>query len=376
MFQNTKRLLDYAESIGIPAAEVKIYHKGSEVFSERRGYFDDEKKIPLGEGALYNIYSCSKFITCTAALMLLEKGKFSLDDDVAEYLPAFGDMKVKKNGGIFKAERRMKVHQLFTMTSGMNYDCASEEVKRGILETEGKAPTVEMMKYLAKIPLEFEPGENWRYSLSHDVIGALVEVVSGVRFGEFVKANIFDPLGMKDSTYLLPESEHSRVCAHYRYNSAEKKYEYVGKRVQTFLFGEEYESGGAGIVSTVDDYMRFLEAMRCHKLISEEMTALMSKNHLTEKQGEACWASEGYGYGLGVRAPKTGSKRTDYGWGGAAGAFAAVDPVNDITLYYSQHVLTSPFAPLRKDYIEAAKLDLGFEAFEEDMFNFKGKTLA
>ena len=375
MFKNTKKLLDIAMGIGIPATEVSVYHKGKEVFRERRGV-SDEKGTVLKGNELYNIYSCSKFITCVAALKLFEEGKFSLDDDVAEYISAFGDMTVKKNGGIYKAEKRIKIRDLFTMTSGLNYNIASDEVKEGKKITEGRCPTVETMKYIAKIPLEFEPGETWNYSLSHDVIAALVEVVSGRRFGEYVKDAIFSPLGMKDTTYLLPSERLGEVCEQYRYNGAEKKYVNVGHEIQTYKLGSEYESGGAGAVSTVDDYMLFLEAMRLGKILREETQALMTKNHLSEKQRATYWGGAGYGYGLGIRVPLGDGKRTDYGWGGAAGAFAAVDPVNDITVYYSQHVIASRFGPIRKDFIEAAKLDLGFEAFVEDMYNGEGNALA
>ncbi len=373
MFENTKKLLDVSMGMGSPAAEVCIYHKGKEVFRERRGV-SDESGTALKGNELYNIYSCSKFITCTAALKLYEEGKFSLDDDIADYIPAFGDMTVKKESGIYKAEKRIKIHQLFTMTSGLNYNCGSEEVAEGKKMTDGKCPTVEMMKYIAKIPLSFEPGETWNYSLSHDVIGALIEVVSGKRFGEYVKDLIFDPLGMKDSTYLLSPERLPEVCEQYIYE--EGKYVNTGKEIQIYKLGSEYESGGAGVVSTVNDYMLFLEAMRLGKILNEETQALMTQNHITDEQRKTYWGSANYGYGLGIRVPLGDGKRTDYGWGGAAGAFAAVDPINDITVYYSQHVRKSPFAPIRKDFIEAAKLDLGFEAFVEDMYNGEGNTLA
>lgn len=375
MFENVKKLLDAGINMGIPAVQVSVFHKGKEVFSEHRGVFNEEG-VPLSGNELYNIYSCSKFITCASALLLFEEGKFSLDDEIAEYIPAFGDMKVKKESGIYKAEKRITIRQLFTMTSGMNYDCGSEHIKEGFAVTEGKCPTVEMMKYLAKIPLEFEPGTTWRYGLSHDVIAALVEVISGERFGDFVKRRIFNPLGMSDATYCLPDERLCELPAQYIYNSKEQKYNNIGPNIYLYKFGSEYESGGAGIVSTVSDYMKFLEGMRTGKVLKEETIALMKQNHLTEEQKKTCWASNGYGYGLGVRAPMGDGRRTDYGWGGAAGAFGAVDPEHDITLYYSQHVISSKFASLRKDFIEAAKLDLGFDAFVEDMWNGQGKALA
>ena len=201
MFEYTNRLLDYGVKLGIPASNVIINHKGKEVYNAYRGAFD-ENGSPLTENTLFNIYSCSKFITCFSAMKLFEEGKFSLEDDVAEYIGAFGDMKVIKNGNIVSAEKRIKIKHLFTMTSGLGYDTKSEYIKEGVKETDGECPTVEMMKYIAKAPLSFEPGERWQYSFSHDVIAALVEVISGKRFGEYVDELIFKPLCMNNSNYL------------------------------------------------------------------------------------------------------------------------------------------------------------------------------
>ena len=375
MFENVKKILDISEEVGTPAMEVSVFHNGKQVFYEKRGV-RDEVGTPLSDSELYNIYSCSKFITCSAALKLLERGKFRLEDDLADYIPAFANIKVKKNGGTFKADNRIKVSQLFDMTAGLNYYCESPEIKRGILETEGKCPTVKMMDYIAEMPLEFEPGEKWCYSLCHDVVAALVEVVSGVRFGEFVKSEIFDKLGMTDCTYGFPKDKIERICAQYQYDAEKKKYINIGKETVRYRLGSEYESGGAGCVCSVSDYMKFLEGMRCGKVLKPETIELMKTNRLNEEQQKCFWGASEYGYGLGVRAPLPSKKRTDYGWGGAAGAFAAVDDINGITIYYSQHVLSSPLGPVRKDFIEAAKLDLGYEAFVEDMYNGEGKSLA
>lgn len=369
MFENVKKLLDKSEALGIPAMDIVIFHKGREVFREIRGKMDEEG-TPLTESTLFDIYSCSKFITCAAALTLLEEGKFSLDDNIADYLPAFSDMKVKKNGGIFKAEKPIKIFNLFTMTGGLCYDAYSEEIKRGREETEGRCPTVEMMKYIAAMPLEFEPGESWKYSFSHDVLAALVEVVSGKRFGEYVRERIFAPLGMKDTTYNLAPERLPEVCTQYIYNK-EKGFQNIGREIRSYKLGSEYESGGAGVVSTVNDYIKFLEGIRQGRVISFDTIERMTAPYLDETQRAACWCEKGYSYGLGIRTPDKTGKRTDFGWNGAAGAFGAVDLKNEITLYYSQAVLTSPARPLQSSYIEAAKLDLGFEAYEEEMWKEK-----
>ena len=374
MFDNIKKLLDECERRGIPAMDISVYHKGREVFREIRGTMDEDGTL-LTDKTLFNIYSCSKFITCSAALTLLEDGKFSIDDNIADYLPAFSDMKVRRGGTLVRAENPIKIFNLFTMTGGLSYDAYSEEIKRGKEETEGRCPTVEMIKYIAAMPLEFEPGESWKYSFSHDVLAALVERVSGKRFGEYVKERIFDPLGMTDTTFNLDKKRLPEVCDQYLY-SKEKGFENIGKNIRSYKLGSEYESGGAGVVSTVNDYIKFLEGIRLGKVISPDTIEKMTVDYLTDEQRAVCWVEKGYGYGLGIRTPDKTGKRTDFGWNGAAGAYGAVDLKNEITLYYSQAVIASPARPLQSSYIEAAKLDLGIEVDESLMWEWAVNPLA
>ena len=374
MFDNIKYILDKSAELGIPCSETVVFHDGKEVFHDVRGV-RDSVGTPLAAGERFNVYSCSKPITCAAALMLLEQGKISLDDDVSKYIPAFGSVKVSKNGGLFRAENKIKLHHLFTMTAGLTYDMESAEIQRGKDETNGICPTVKMMDYIAQMPLAFEPGESWNYSICHDVIAAVVEIVSGKRFGEYVNEKIFAPLGMTSATFLLPESEVDSLPEQYL-AQPDGTLHSMGKRIHRYKIGSAYESGGAGCVITVRDYIKFLEAMRKEKLLSRETLDLMFRDHLNERQSAACWTARGYGYGLGVRVPDASGRRTDIGWGGAAGAYLALDEKNGISLYYAQHVLHSPNKNFRKDLIEAAKLDLGFDAFTEDMYRGDANHLA
>ena len=373
MFENVKKFLDHGEKIGIPTCDILVYKDGKKVFRESRGSCD-EQGSPINEDLLFNIYSCSKFVTIVAGLTLLEKGKFSLDDEVAEYIPAFKDVKVYNNGILDKPKRQMTIKNLFTMTSGMTYNWGSEQIKQGVLDTEGKAPTVKMMDYLAKMPLAFSPDDEWNYSLSHDVLAGLIEIVSGKRFGEYVEERIFKPFDITDFTFNLPEQQLNRVCKQFDHDT--NGFIPIDRTIQRYKFGTEYESGGAGGVCTVNAYMQFLEALRTGKILSEETMALMIKDHLTENQKKTYWGSTGYGYGLGIRVPDATGKRTDIGWGGAAGAFMAIDLKNSISIYYAQHVLNSPNKDLRKDIIELVKLDLGCEAFVEDLNVGTGSFLA
>ena len=225
-------------------------------------------------------------------------------------------------------------------------------------------PTREAMKYLACDPLVFEPGSSWQYSLGHDVLAAIVEVASGKRFGLYVKDNIFDRIGMKNSTFLLPENELSEVAAQYRFDEQSRKYNSCGPEIQIYKLGTEYESGGAGCISTVDDYIMFLENLRSgERLLHRDTVTRMTVPQISRK-GEPVYDQfsnrPGYSYGLGVRCPKPGSNVLDWGWGGAAGAYLAIIPSLEITFFYAQHVLLSSSAvhQIRKNLTKAVIQDI------------------
>lgn len=345
MFTRLKELMDSFLEMGVPGYDCIIYHKGECVVRIMNGYSDLEKKIPMKGDELLNIYSCSKPITCAAALKLYEEGKIGLDDMLSKYLPEFEQMYVKTKDGVKRAENAITVKHLFTMTAGFDYELFTPEFEKLREATDSKCPTREAMKYLAKRPLCFEPGEKWQYSLCHDVLAAVVEVASGEKFEEYVKKTIFDVLGMKDSTFLLPVERLDEVSAHYTFDN-EKKIATPCSKMQTYRLGTEYASGGAGCVSTVNDYIKFLEGMRTGKILKEETIKLMTTSCLGEFQLEGYWV-DGYGYGLGVRCPNGENDVTDYGWGGAAGAYLVIDPEKEITMYYSQHLLNSPNHSIR-----------------------------
>ena len=180
-------LLNKFAEMGIPFADCVVYHRNRCVFRHRFGSSDRLRQKPADGKERCNIYSASKPITCTAALQLVEKGMIGLDDAVFEYLPEFRRMKKINDGKAEPVKNTMTVRHLFSMTAGLTYNFNSENMQLGIKETDGKLPTREAMKYLACDPLEFEPGTAWRYSLCHDVLAAIVEVVSGERFSQYVK---------------------------------------------------------------------------------------------------------------------------------------------------------------------------------------------
>lgn len=347
MFESVLELTRSFLDMGVPGYDLSVWKDGKCVLRHMGGYADFENKIPVQGNERYNIYSCSKLITCSAAMQLWEKGLFSLEDPLADYMPEFSEMTVQTENGICKAKNPILIRNLFEMTAGFSYDLNTPQLELCRRETNGRCPTRETMRYLAKEPLIFEPGEQWRYSLCHDVLAALVEVISGQRFEVYVKEHIFDPLGMTDSTFLLPYSQLDSVACQYAFKD--------GKAVERektvrYRLGSEYASGGAGCVSTVDDYMKFLEAMRVGDSILKKQTiALMATDRLTPQQKQTFSLAKTKGYGLGMRTPREGLPYTEFGWGGAAGAYASVDIPNGLSIFYAQHLLQSPNQGIRSE---------------------------
>ncbi len=364
MFEQTKALCQHFLDIGIPCFDLIVYKDGECVLRHMGGYSNPEEKIPMKGNEKFHIYSCSKLITCTAAMQLWEKGLFQLEDNLSDYLPAFKDMTVKTENGIQKAKNPIKIYDLFQMTSGMNYDFKTPAILDYYENGNKNCPTVEFVNLLAKTPLEFEPGQGWKYSLSHDVLGALVEVLSHEKFGEYLKNHIFDPLGMENTSFLHPVEDWNGFAHQYRYNPETGEFLPIWKN--NFRPGKEYASGGAGCTSTVEDFIKFLEALRIGDVIlKKETISLMATDRLTEKQ-RAMFVSgtpgrNSIGYGLGMRTPLQDPARTEFGWAGAAGAFASVDPVNHISIFYVQHVLSSPNRSLRSWLYKTVKGDLAGE---------------
>ncbi len=341
MFEKTKTFCDAFLKMDVPGFDLAVFKGGECILRHFNGYSDIENRVRINGKERYNIYSCSKPITCTAALQLWEKGMFSLEDKLSDYMPEFENMTVQTENGIKKAEKPILIKHLFEMTAGFSYNMESESLIKCKSETNGVCKTREAMKYLAKEPLLFEPGDRWEYSACHDVLAALVEVISGEKFEIYIKKNIFDIADMKDSTFMLPDDDLDTVAEQYSLKSG--TLQNIGKAVHPFYkLGSEYASGGAGCISTVDDYIKFSEALRTGRLIKKETLKLMTTDRLTEHQKRTYWTRATHGYGLGVRCDGGVGNNIDFGWGGAAGAYLAVDLENEISIYYSSHLHFSP----------------------------------
>ena len=361
-FSRLNELLDKFIDMGVPFFDIEVRYNGEKVFRRMYGYSDYEKKQPVNGKELYEIYSCSKPITCAAALTLLEKGKLSLSDKLSDYLPEFKKMTVYENGILREAKKPITIEDLFTMTAGFTYDVNTENIIAGKNEIEG-AETREMMRYLAKDPLVFEPSERFNYSLCHDVLAAVVQVIAGESFGEYIKKAVFDKAGMENTTYLPDKISSGKLAAQYIYDSETGEYKKLSGNFSRF--GNKYESGGAGCITCVDDYMKFLEGLRIGDVfLSKETIKLMTASRLpVSKLKEYPLFKRGYGYGLGLRCPlDEKSLHTDFGWGGAAAAYAAFDIKHSFYLYYAQHVLNSPNQELRNELPGIVRECLGFSA--------------
>ena len=366
MFEITKNLCERFIGMGVPGIDLLVYQNGKEILRYKTGYSNLEEKTPVSGKERYNIFSCSKPITCVAAMQLWEKGLFSLDDPLYKYMPEYEHMTVRnEDGTIVPAEKPIYIHNLFSMTAGFNYDLTCPSLQQLVADTDGRCPTREVARYLAREPLHYQPGDRYQYSLGHDVLAALVEVVSGQKFESYVKEHIFDPLGMKDSDFLLPMEDYVNLPPLYLWKDGPIRHTKGQKPM--YRLGSAHASGGAGCVATGEDYMKFLEAVReGERLLKRTTIELMTTDRLTDHQKRTFPSRAVYGYGLGLRCPKENGKREDFGWGGAAGAHLAVGLPHGISLYHSQHMVLSPNHSVRSRIYLAVLDDLyGTHMLEE-----------
>lgn len=359
-FTELKKFQDRLTGWRIPGNDCIVYKNHHEVYRYMSGWADAEKGRRISGDELYYFWSASKVITVSLALKLHEAGLYLMNEPLSAYMPEFKHMNVRRvidgREEIVPAEREIKIYQLFNMTAGFDYSFSTpyiDEVKRS---TGGRCPTREIAKAIAKNPLSFEPGEHWSYSLCHDVLGAFVEVVAGKRLRDYAKEVLFEPLGMNDTTYNMPPAEkRSRFAVQYNYRDDLGRYLPTNNTCGHIL-GDEYDSGGAGVISTCADYMKFADtlanfgtAANGYRFLSPATVELMRTNTLNEAQlRDFNWEHlVGYGYGYGVRTmmnrAKAGSLSPvgEFGWGGAAGVWVIIDPDNSLSLVYTQHMLNN-----------------------------------
>jgi len=371
-FSNVTHFMNSLQKVGIPGVDLAIYLKGNEVYRYHTGFADISMRKPISRDSIYQFYSMTKIITCVSALRFYEEGVFKLDDPLSDYLPEFKDMEVRhtgKNGELHTvpAVNPIRIVDLFTMSSGFTYEYLDNLKELG-KRTDGNFTLEEFSEALAKDPLFFEPGTRWEYGLSHDVLGRLIEVLSGKKLGEYFYDHIFAPLGMEDTFFRLPVEKEYRMVVPYRYDEDSKTHKKPDIAPLRFDLDAKYESGGGGLLSTVDDYAKFANALCAggtalsanstyyYKILGNATIELMRTNHLDEvKMRDYKWTHHGgYGYGLGVRtmidkaAGGSNSSIGEYGWSGMAGTFVLIDPAIDLTYVYAQQLI-----PSKEEYVSA-----------------------
>ena len=352
------------EKYGVHGLDMKITRGHETVYRCMLGHSDYERKTPVSERDLYNIYSASKVITMTGVMQLIEQGKLGLNDPLEKYLPEFAHMRYAadfkmgefpfrwpdENSQLVPAQNPMRIHDLMSMTAGMSYDVASTPIRKVVEETHGEATTRQVVTAMAQMPLLCEPGTRYSYALGHDVLAAVVEVVTGMTFGAYMKRNVFEPLGITEMYYQVPAGEEHRLFAQYGKDWDTGKI----KRDESMIYRitKNYESGGAGLCTTVDEYTKVLEALANGgvgrtggRILKQESVLAIGRNWLTEQElaDFSRTGKDGYGYGLGVRVLIDGTKSKspvgEFGWDGAAGAYALVDPKNHIGMFYTHEIL-------------------------------------
>lgn len=370
-----KALSEYLNSLkkryGIPANDCKITKNHQAVFRQMTGHSDYEGRIPLTQDQIFRLFSATKLFTMTAVLQLVEQGKLQMYDELRDYLPEFSRMFVTdefqfefpirwptREDKCHFAHNTIRIIDLMTMTAGLSYDTTSKELLNIKEKSQNKASTREVVKEIAKMPLAYEPRTRWGYSLAHDVLAAVVEVVAKMRFSDYLKENIFKPLDIHDLYFHFNQEVEQRICALYMgVFGTDKITRDDGRLSDSFKITEHYESGGAGLAGTVDAYSVFADAL-CNggvgangvRILGEEMIELFQTEYT---QGQMLkdyqmTGKKGYGYGLGVRvlrdATASESPIGEFGWDGAAGAYVLIDPVNHISIFYVQHVVGYPKA--------------------------------
>lgn len=346
-------------------AGVLVRQDGEEIFFEAYGYADKELAKPIKRDTIFRLYSMSKPITAAAAMILMERGELDLAQPVAEILPGFSKLMVEKaDGSLVPSGTPMTILHLLNMTSGLSY--GDDETRAG-KETsayieqccremygEKAVTTLEFASHLGTLPLAFEPDSSWRYGLSADVLGAVVEKVSGMRFGDFLKKNLFEPLGMEDTDFWVPKEKQARLATAYETIEEGGMIPYTGDNLMVSNKMEArpaFESGGAGLASTIDDYARFAQmllnegTLNGQRVLSKKSVRFMTGGRLTDVQQAAMrrWVGlEGFTYSHLMRRMVDAGQcaglavEGEYGWDGWLGCYFANLPKEKMTILLMQ----------------------------------------
>ena len=348
-----QRIVDIGQVAGVSAS---ITRHGETAYSKSFGMQDIEKHIPMNNDSIYRIFSMTKTFTIVAAMTLYEKGLFKLSDPIAEFLPAFTDMKVARHDergvmNIVPALTQITFEHLFTMTSGIPYHGEDSYAAWLFSETMSKidktVSTAQIVEAVAKLPLCFNPGTFWMYGFSHDVLGRLIEVISGKTLGAYMTEVIFEPLNLVDTAFFVAPEKRSRLAKAYNHTK-------TGLIENTELSpvpseAPPFESGGGGLMSTLHDVGQYAlmllgsGSLNGERILSRKTIDLIRCNHSVPSQKLDRFGfpgMAGYGYGLGVRTlvDKTRSGLNgsigEWAWDGMLGTWYCVDPEEDLVAVF------------------------------------------
>jgi CubicO group peptidase (beta-lactamase class C family) len=369
----------YIEKGRLPCVAALVARGGQVAHLSFRGATEMGGSRPIDENTIYRIYSMTKPITSVAAMMLFEEGALRLDHEVFRYIPEFQDtMVLGEDGKLVKPARAMTVRDLFTHTSGLSYSflmqgAVDKYYRDNKLEySQWKGDLASFCQALAKAPLVFSPGDRWNYSNSTDVLGRVVEVASGMSLDQFFQKRIFEPLGMKDTGFHVPEHSLDRLMACYRRDPVSGVISLAdpGGAGSAYAKPPNVFSGGGGLVSTIGDYLRFclmlanggeLDGVR---ILSPKTLEFMTMNHLPDNKtlkdmGDKTFSEsrmDGSGFGLGwavttdvVATTQPGSVGT-FSWGGMASTFFWIDPVEDLIAIQMTQLMPSGAYPIRPQF--------------------------
>ncbi len=365
----TPYMQDLVRDNRLPGVLTLVQRHGKVVHFGKFGLMDIEANKPMREDTLFRIYSMTKAITSVAIMILLEEGRFNLYDPVSKFIPAFAKTKVCVGSGVtgmqlVDQQPLMNLQHLLTHTSGLSYgsffDSPVEELYRATTFTRSNKLS-DLIEHLAAIPLVFQPGTKWRYSMATDVLGYIVQVVSDMPLADFFKERIFKPLGMVDTDFQVPSNKLDRLAQIYTSDDLYDVYPVAPDElmmIQDVTKPTQCPLGGAGLVSTITDYLAFCNCLLNNgkyeggRLLSRKTVEWMSANHIPNSMMPIYVGLDqrDHGFGLGFRVTThTGqclklSSVGEYGWGGAANTYFWIDPAEDfIGLMMTQHLPKSPY---------------------------------
>lgn len=345
----------------VAGGNLLIIKEGREIFYHEDGFADREEKLPVRRDSIFRLYSMSKPVTAAAVMILLERGEIDLYEPVGRFLEGFKIQMVVEDDKLIPVEREMTIKDLLSMTSGLLYGGASRtgrETEALFKEIDGRLlgdspmSTIEAINKLGACPLEYQPGSSWQYGTSADVLGAVVEVAGGMRFGEFLNKEIFKPLGMADTGFLVPAEKRNRLVKTYADDGAGGLTPYYGNHLGIINKMDRepaFESGGAGLVSTIDDYAVFAAmlmnggTLKDTRILRPNTVKYLTSGTLNAQQqkGFDLWQTLcGHSYGNLMRVMTDCSKAGDigspgeYGWDGWLGAYFCNCPKDDLTFLF------------------------------------------